>query len=247
MVARQFLTSGYVGSACSRGFCVQLYESAKAFIVKAGYGHEIGRQMDSAPMGFSESDLLREAAWVILCSGFRESIIRKIFDYISLCFCDWNSAAEIVRNESNCVATAYRAFKNARKLGAVIDVAKRLAEEGVDDMNKRARSSPIECFVELPYIGPVTAYHLAKNLGFDVAKNDRHLRRLSAALGFSDAQDLCEAIAVRTGESVAVVDSVLWRFMTLQGWKGGLECVEKVGSQPGSRTQQLSVRPLHPD
>ncbi len=223
MVARQFLTSTFVaGAAYSRDSCVPFYENTKAFVVASGYGHEISGQMAGCPLDFSESDLLREAAWVILCSGFRESVVRKRFDYISLCFCDWISAAEIVRNESNCVATAYGAFKNARKLGAIIDLAKRLVEEGVDRINKKAGRSPVMCFSELPYIGPVTAYHLAKNLGFDVAKNDRHLRRLSAALGVSGAQDLCEAIALRTGERVAVVDSVLWRFMTLRGagWVG---------------------------
>lgn len=66
------------------------------------------------------------------------------------------------------------------------------------------------------FIGPVTAYHLAKNLGLDVAKEDRHLARMAGALGFQCGTDLCEAIADHLHETVRVVDVVLWRFATLE-------------------------------
>jgi len=36
---------------------------------------------------------------------------------------------------------------------------------------------------QLPFIGPVTAFHLAKNLGIEAVKPDRHLCRLSKLLG----------------------------------------------------------------
>lgn len=39
--------------------------------------------------GVTESAFLREAAWVILCTGFRERTLRTRFGYLSLCFCDW--------------------------------------------------------------------------------------------------------------------------------------------------------------
>ena len=64
----------------------------------------------------------------------------------------------------------------------------------------------------LPYIGPITKYHLAKNLGLEVAKPDRHLVRLAGKWGFRDVQEMCEMIRMRQGYSVAVVDQVLWRY-----------------------------------
>lgn len=219
MVARQLLsekgTSGKSPEAAEP--CLVLYEQAKRFVIAYGYGSEVNWQAARGRVDFTETDLLREAAWVILCSGFRESIIRSKFDYISLCFSDWVSAAEIVRNESNCVATAYRAFRNGRKLHGIVGVARHLVNVGFEIFKAKALGTPVACLAGLPWIGPVTACHLAKNLGFDVAKNDRHLQRLSAILGFPDAQELCKAIADRTGDRIAAVDIVLWRFMSLGG------------------------------
>lgn len=62
----------------------------------------------------------------------------------------------------------------------------------------------------LPWIGPVTAYHLAKNLGADVAKPDLHLTRL-AARDHTTPQQLCGRLARQTGYRIATIDTVLWR------------------------------------
>jgi hypothetical protein len=50
----------------------------------------------------------------------------------------------------------------------------------------------------------------------DVAKPDRHLLRVSKALGFKSPQALCSTISDFTGEKVAVVDLVIWRFATIE-------------------------------
>ena len=72
---------------------------------------------------------------------------------------------------------------------------------------------PIATFNKFPLIGPITAWHLAKNLGLDVAKPDRHLTRVANALGFGDAFELCSAVATVTGEPKRVVDIVIWRYL----------------------------------
>lgn len=63
---------------------------------------------------------------------------------------------------------------------------------------------------QLPWIGGITKYHLAKNFGYDVAKPDVHLQRLADREGCS-AQELCERLAMATGLRIATVDTVLWR------------------------------------
>ncbi|MGB6288676.1 MAG: hypothetical protein WBF36_00940 [Desulfobulbales bacterium] len=57
--------------------------------------------------------------------------------------------------------------------------------------------------------------NLAKILGLDVAKNDRHLARIAQHCGYSDAHSLCHEISILTGQSASVVDVVLWRFATM--------------------------------
>jgi len=64
----------------------------------------------------------------------------------------------------------------------------------------------------LPFIGPVTVQHLAKNLGVEAAKPDRHLTRLADRFGYETVQEMCSAISGRTGDSLSVTDLVLWRF-----------------------------------
>lgn len=62
----------------------------------------------------------------------------------------------------------------------------------------------------LPWTGPITKFHLAKNLGADVAKPDVHLNRLAEPEGVT-AQELCDRLATETGYRAATVDLILWR------------------------------------
>ena len=65
----------------------------------------------------------------------------------------------------------------------------------------------------LPFIVPITVYHLAKNYGFDCAKPDRHLVRIAGAEG---THELCARLARETGDRIATVDVVIWRAANLK-------------------------------
>ncbi len=187
------------------------YAGAKDLVMAAGYSEEILWQASRNPEGFTETDLLREAAWVILCSGFRESVVRKMFAHISLCFCDWESSAAIVASADACVATALARFNNGRKIRAICEVAERIAAFGFGYLRKEIIADPIETLGVFPFIGPRTVRHLAKNLGFLVAKPDRHLEALARRFGFSDVQAFCSVVARLSNDPVTVVDIVFWR------------------------------------
>lgn len=194
---------------------LDLFKRAESAVLEAGYAWEIEWQKQRRFKDFSEQDLLRESAWVILNSGFRESVIRKKFDYISLCFCDWESAAEIDRNREHCVTTALDGFGNARKLCAIARIASIIEEAGFSALQSAVREDPIPQLQKLPFIGPITSWHLAKNLGLDVAKNDRHLERIANYCGYLDAHELCDYLSEKTGQARAVVDIILWRSASL--------------------------------
>jgi hypothetical protein len=51
-------------------------------------------------------------------------------------------------------------------------------------------------------------------MGGRSAKPDRHLKRFSKFLGYNNVQKLCEEISKWSGDKVAVVNLVLWRFST---------------------------------
>ena len=68
--------------------------------------------------------------------------------------------------------------------------------------------------------GPITSVHLSKNIGLPLAKPDRHLVRLANDFGYESAEELCEQISSLVGDSVAVVDVVLWRYATITSIRG---------------------------
>jgi hypothetical protein len=191
---------------------VLLYLSAKERLCQSGFAREIDWQLGREFGAFSERDLLREVAWVVLCSGFREAIVRQHFDFISLCFCDWESAAAICRHADQCRATALTEFGNGKKLDAIVGTAIILDRIGFLQFKHHVLDDPIPALRTLPFIGPVTAFHLAKNLGLGTAKPDRHLERLARSKGYAGAHHLCSALAVATGDPIQVVDIVLWRY-----------------------------------
>ena len=191
---------------------VEIYDQAWEFVVSAGYVDEIDWQQSLDAAKFTETDLLRETAWVIFCSGFREATVRKYFDFLSLCFCDWESAFAILANEKACVQTAFSVFGNLRKLEAVVSVAGIINQGGFSSVRSSVLDDPINSLKQFPYIGDITSWHLAKNLGFQVAKPDRHLVRFSKKTGFVSPHALCEALASITGDAISVVDLVLWRY-----------------------------------
>ncbi len=91
-----------------------------------------------------------------------------------------------------------------------------MADEGFGKIRAKIASSGVAFLQTFPSIGPITSDHLAKNIGLDLVKPDRHLTRLSQAAGFTSPVDLCRAIADLTGDKLAVIDIVLWRYATIR-------------------------------
>lgn len=202
-----------MGDKADEAKAVDLYRKAVKRIDELGFGNEADQEEASARMNLvSEVSFLYEYAWVVLCSGFRWSVVENIFPSIGEAFEHFHSARWIVRNADLCVTRALVYFKNERKLNAIVSTAEVICEEGFDKFRGRIRANPLEVLRSLKFIGPVTVYHLAKNLGFEYAKPDRHLLRIAERLGFGeDVQGLCATISRKTGASIPRVDIVLWR------------------------------------
>lgn len=196
---------------------LKTFDLAREYIASRDLTWEREWQRNLHVAQFTETDLIREAAWVILCTGFREAIVRRKFDHISLSFCDWESARSILDSARACRASALASIKNARKIDAIIEVARMVDAVGFSRLREDILRDPTAELRKLPFIGPVTCWHLAKNLGFQVAKPDRHLVRLCSALGFLDVQELCRSVAEAVGETVQVVDITLWRYAADRG------------------------------
>lgn len=191
------------------------YQLVKEIVSRAGFAHELSWQASRNFQEITETAFLREYAWVALSAGMRESIIRQRFHSISWCFFGWESAETIAMHGDLCRRIALRHFGNCRKIGGIVETAKIVNEIGFSRYKEMINSNPMQSLRMLPFIGPITCYHLAKNIGLLVAKPDRHLVRLADSVGYLDVQELCRDISFFTGDAVPVVDIVLWRFATL--------------------------------
>lgn len=195
---------------------VDCYLKAKETIINKGFAEEIDWQNDIQFNQINESSFLREAAWVVLSSGMKESVIRKKFPTISSAFYYWRSSNRIVQNRDKCKIRALKVFNHENKINAIISIAIEISTYGFDSIKNRIKNKGIKFIQTLPYMGPATSYHLAKNIGLDVMKPDRHLLRITSVTGYNNPQQLCKDISLYVGDRVSVVDIVMWRFATLE-------------------------------
>jgi hypothetical protein len=196
------------------------YSAARDLVVVAGYGPEIDW---AEGLQFVRPDavyVMREAAHVIMCSGFRVAVVHRLWPALTNAFEHWKPR-RINRKASECRVAALKVFRGTRKIDAIIDLAGILTAEGYESIVSDAAQP--QKLRRLPYIGPITCYHLAKNLGADVVKPDVHLQRAAAAAGFGSPLELCQAIQRANPtlrERLTVIDSVLWRYGEQQQTRG---------------------------
>lgn len=192
------------------------YRFAKTIVLDEGYEDEILWQSRLCFNDLTESTFFRELAWVILTCGMKESIIRDRFEAFSNCFFNWSSAKKIVGNKEKCTRESLKIFNNPAKISAIINAASIIDSIGFVRLKQKIANNPIETLRGFSYIGPVTAFHLAKNIGLQVAKPDRHLVRIARMEKYHDVQTFCSDISKLSGDSIPVVDIVFWRFATIE-------------------------------
>lgn len=159
---------------------------------KAGYAAAIKWSEDiRAPR--NAAHFASEAIYVICNSGMSNRIAVPIFESCMLALRKGKSATTVFGHPGKAEAID-RIWKHRRSL------FRKLRE--TDDL--------IAFCAELPWVGPITKFHLAKNLGADVAKPDVHLNRLAEPSG-ETAQELCDRLAKETGYRAATIDLILWR------------------------------------
>jgi hypothetical protein len=195
---------------------VTSYLLAKRRVIAAGYEDEISWQEDAKTRPLTERRFLRESAWVVLSAGLRESVVRSRFPLILSAFHGLEKASSVVTDDSSCTEVALSAFNSRPKIHAIVGICRHVHELGFGRVEARLRTDGVSYLQTLPFIGPVTSWHLAKNLGFSVAKPDRHLCRIAALFKYDDVAGLCDDVGGYVGDDPAVVDVVLWRFSTLE-------------------------------
>lgn len=139
------------------------------------------------------ADFALELAFVICNSGMRSTTARGIFASVSTALVQGKSAASV--------------FGHPGKAQAIDWIWK---ERELLLADYRAAGDKIAFLGNLPWIGPITKYHAAKNFGLPVVKPDVHLQRL-ADVHDTTPEELCAQLAKQTGYKLVTIDTLLWR------------------------------------
>lgn len=207
---------------------VEFYNKAKKFIIDAGYEYEI-KVVDSRRFKLqTPDDFFRQYVYVVLNSGMQNQIAEDIYMRFWRRFTgiDTITAGHLRHIDIDwCnIDAACNEIGHPGKRKAVRECFYRYRQWFAKLCNLGSLYEKLDFLESLPWIGPITKYHLARNLGLDVAKPDRHLQRIAEEFSFDDVQRLCEHISALTNDRVGVVDLVLWRFCNLNPskWKDDL-------------------------
>ncbi|MGV9141332.1 MAG: hypothetical protein ACOC1X_00175 [Promethearchaeota archaeon] len=181
-----------------------IYSTIKSRIIKQGYEPRIEEIKNIDPKDISKEKFFEEYVWVVCNSGLKNQIAEKIFNNF------W-------KNKD------FNAINHPKKQEAIKEVYSKL-----DSYYKQYRISEnkVKFLKSLPFIGDVTKYHLARNIGLNFAKPDRHMVKIAQFFGFHDVQTFCENVSKYTEDEINVIDYVFWRFANLNPIY--LEILEKI-------------------
>lgn len=172
------------------------YLALKKLLEHRGYGDEFKWAQGVKPCP-DAGTFFTEACWVIINGGMKEQVARIIWNRIRSAWAEGKKAADVFGHKGKSEIIE-RLRRDRTKMFAGFKRA--------DDKLKFLRT--------IPFIGPITVYHLARNLGLDFAKPDRHLVRITDGSG-ETPQQLCERLSRETGDRVGAVDAVIWRAANL--------------------------------
>lgn len=204
---------------------VAYFRAALAF-ARRHYAAEMDHIAGTVFERLAPAKFFTEYVWVVHATGFNAKVVGKMMPKLEVAYGQWSSlgaetpeaAVERVRKVCNNppkirAVHAMASLMRAHMLG---DGPHDIMNEAWEDYRDRKLSSP-EKLQELPYIGKVTCYHLARNIGLlECVKPDLHLVRLARHWGFPDCVAMCramqEAHRAEKGEylPLGIVDLVVW-------------------------------------
>jgi endonuclease III len=194
------------------------FENPKAYFAKAlefaraNYAEQMD-QIGSVKHELVDPDhFFIEYTWVVHATGFSAKAVGKFMPRLVEAYGPYEELAE--RSLDKAVGRVKVVCNNPQKIKAVHTTA-RLLRDGIKTLGwekfRQEKLSTPEKLQELPYIGPVTRYHLARNIGLlDCVKPDLHLIRLAKHWGFPDCVTMCKEMGEGSGLPLGIVDLVVW-------------------------------------
>jgi len=159
-------------------------------------------------------NFLSEYCWVVYVSGFKVEIIKAKFPKLKIAFKDFDLDS-LSRMRS--INQALKIFNNEIKANCFLKGSKTIYEEGFSNFKKNLKNNGVDYLEKLPGIGPITKFHLAKNIGLiDAEKPDIWLVRVADEYN-ATVSEIVDFLSKKNLLSRHVVDVILWRYLAENG------------------------------
>jgi endonuclease III len=193
--------------------CEDYFVDARKF-AEANYGETITRISNTKVDDLLPSRFFEEYVWCVYVSGFRASTISKIWDRLMDCYRElrWRTPNP-PEKIADIKVRVMDIFANERKVNAVIRCAGMIQANERDEWRqwRQEHLSTPEKLQELPFIGKIACYHLARNIGLlQYVKPDVHLERMAKHWQYESPQVMCEHLGKLHGLEPGIVDLILW-------------------------------------
>lgn len=191
---------------------LEFYENAKKFVIEHGYERE-ARHVEQLDFNKTTAEeFYLQYCYVIFNTGMKNQIAECMFE-------DFYKAFGRINCGISSIDKAVSMINHPGKRKA-INRAYYWYESWFEKLKElETIEDQLEFLETLDFIGPTTRFHLARNIGLDVAKPDRHMLRIAEAFDFVEVREMCEFISDKTGDRVGVVDVILWRAMAITNGK----------------------------
>lgn len=175
------------------------------------YAEEIKRISSVRLENVDEHTFFREYLWTVHTTGFSAKAVGKFFDRLAHAY----GRYDVLASESfqDACARVRQVCNNPSKIMSVHMTSRLIrdgiAEHGWEGFRAQSLSSP-ELLKKLPYVGKITCFHLARNIGLlDSVKPDLHLIRMAEHWGFEDCNSMCQSMQ-QDGMPLGIIDLILW-------------------------------------
>lgn len=180
----------------------EIYLKAREF-TKATHNSDLEYLQHTNKVIDNFEQFYEEYCYCVVASGFRGAVAAKLAHQLAACNGDYDECIKI--------------FKNQVKVRAICKCYEKLSETypEVKDTWKRP-----EDLTQLPYIGNITCYHLARNIGIQsCVKPDLHLMRLIENLfggkkSEKEVQRIISELAKENNVEPGIADFCLWVYLS---------------------------------
>jgi hypothetical protein len=160
---------------------------------------------ENSPEEITPEKFFGEYIWVVYASGFSVNRLEQLRESLYDAYGDYETLTGSRKQ------TVLNVINNQRKWNAIYRTARMMQESSWDEFKERYLNS-IESMTALDFIGPVTKFHLARNLGYNCAKPDRWMCKIADKLGWPNVDSMCMYLAEKHGFELKEIDIILWEY-----------------------------------